>query len=249
MANFQLLIEHVIALGPTYNPGNAAISLASLQAKFTEATAAMQSHRAVKTNFDIATNAREIQFKNLQSTTTRVINALVASGASSEVIKDARTLVRKLRGSRSAAPKTPAPEGGTNNTEGTQEPPPPGNANGPKPKTVSVSQRSYDQMTENFSKLVQLVQAEPAYDPNEVDLVGVALNNYASELFSKTNAVHTHVANYATSIAQRNEVLYARETGLPALAHSVKAYVKSVYGASSPQYKTVSGVIIKQVKK
>jgi phosphopantetheine adenylyltransferase len=46
----------------------------------------------------------------------------------------------------------------------------------------------------------------------------------------------------------RNEVMYNSETGLVATGQHVKTYVKSVFGASSAQYKQVSGLIFKMVK-
>jgi hypothetical protein len=41
---------------------------------------------------------------------------------------------------------------------------------------------------------------------------------------------------------QRNEKLYNQLSGLVAIAGDVKKYIKSLFGASSPQYKQVSGL-------
>ena len=46
----------------------------------------------------------------------------------------------------------------------------------------------------------------------------------------------------------RNNVLYANDTGLVDVASDVKSYVKSVYGASSPQYKQVSKLGFKALR-
>jgi hypothetical protein len=43
----------------------------------------------------------------------------------------------------------------------------------------------------------------------------------------------------------RNSILYASVSGLVDVALDVKKYVKSVYGASSPQYKQVSKIEFK----
>jgi hypothetical protein len=40
----------------------------------------------------------------------------------------------------------------------------------------------------------------------------------------------------------RDEALYATDTGLLDVTQDVKQYVKSFFGASSPQYKQVSGL-------
>ena len=44
----------------------------------------------------------------------------------------------------------------------------------------------------------------------------------------------------------RNDVLYTDDTGICDVAALVKKYVKSVYGATSPQYAQVSGLEFKR---
>jgi len=46
----------------------------------------------------------------------------------------------------------------------------------------------------------------------------------------------------------RDEVLYADGTGLVELAGLVKKYVKSLYGADSPQYEQTSGLEFSRVR-
>ena len=43
----------------------------------------------------------------------------------------------------------------------------------------------------------------------------------------------------------RNEVLYKEKTGLVDTAFDVKVYIKSLFGASSPQYKQISKLAFK----
>ena len=47
---------------------------------------------------------------------------------------------------------------------------------------------------------------------------------------------------------ERNETLYNDSTGLVSRANEVKKYVKSIFGASSPQYAQVSGLKILKIK-
>jgi len=41
---------------------------------------------------------------------------------------------------------------------------------------------------------------------------------------------------------ERDKVLYKPETGLVDIVDDVKKYVKSLFGASTPQYKQISGL-------
>jgi hypothetical protein len=88
---------------------------------------------------------------------TRIVNALEATDATDELIKDAKTLNRKVQGSRKGKgtkPETPLTPPDTVTED----------------KKISVSQQSYDSIIENFGKLGELVISEPTYTPNEVDL-------------------------------------------------------------------------------
>lgn len=52
---------------------------------------------------------------------------------------------------------------------------------------------------------------------------------------------------YHTSMAAHTTVLYNPTTGLVQIAKEVKAYVKSAFGASSPQFKQVNKTRFKEV--
>ena len=240
VANFQLLLENLTTLGTRYNPSNPAITLAALNTKLSEAKNAMENHRSVKVVYDNAVNAREIQFKDLQAKATLVINALEASGAAPQTVKDAKTVIRKIRGKRAPVKNdiTPAaPPGGTVGEPGEVQP--------AGSKKISASQRSYDQTAENFFKLLEIVKLEPKYNPNETDLKAADLKTYAHQLTSSTGAVVNQGAVYTSSIIARDAVLYGNDTGIPDLARDIKAYVKSIFGSSSPQYKSVRGIPFK----
>ncbi|MDD4215543.1 MAG: hypothetical protein PHR81_12105 [Bacteroidales bacterium] len=54
---------------------------------------------------------------------------------------------------------------------------------------------------------------------------------------------------YRSAIIARDTLLYQPLTGLVETAQEVKKYVKSVYGAKSPQYKEISGLEFRKIKK
>ena len=145
------------------------------------------------------------------------------------MIEDAKTINRKIQGSRKGGNNTPTPS----------EPP---NPDEPQPDGTSVSQQSYDSLIENFARLVDLVSSEPTYTPNEVELQVATLTALVTDLRAKNTAVIN--ANTALSNARlsRNITLYKEKTGLVDVAGEVKKYVKSVFGATSPQYKQISKI-------
>ncbi|HNP67813.1 MAG TPA: hypothetical protein PKH16_07915 [Aequorivita sp.] len=47
---------------------------------------------------------------------------------------------------------------------------------------------------------------------------------------------------------ERNRILYQENTGLVDTALGVKKYIKSVYGAASPEYNQIKGIKFKNYK-
>ena len=110
------------------------------------------------------------------------------------------------------------------------------------PKTVSTSRQSYTQQAENFGILLQLLATISTYVPNEDDLKLVNLNIYKDTLVSSTQAVDQTEAELNLKLIERDNILYADGTGLYSIAQNVKKYVKSIYGATSPEYANVSDI-------
>ena len=115
-------------------------------------------------------------------------------------------------------------------------------------KNISASQMSFDQRIENLDKLIQLLAAQPAYIPNEPELSVAGLTTTLNTMrTTNTTAVNAYTP-VSNARINRNTVLYAEGTGLVDIAGDVKIYVKSVFGATSPQYKQVSGLKFTKVK-
>jgi len=107
---------------------------------------------------------------------------------------------------------------------------------------------SFDNRLDSFDKLVRLLDNIPQYTPNEEELKVSTLANYYTTLSSaNTTAVQAETALSNIRLV-RNELLYKPGTGLVDITLSVKTYVKSLFGATSPQYKQVSGLAFKSEK-
>ena len=89
---------------------------------------------------------------------------------------------------------------------------------------------------------MQFLIGIPEYKPNEKDISIAGLNSKLAEL--KSTIANYLVASAALDAArlERNTVLYAKNTGLVDAAMDAKLYVKSVFGAKSPQYKAISDI-------
>ena len=101
---------------------------------------------------------------------------------------------------------------------------------------------SYDNRLDNLSKLVNLLSSETGYAPNENELKVATLNTMLTTMKAKNTAVINAITALSNARIDRNKILYKEGTGLYDIAMAVKAYVKSVFGATSPEYKQVSKI-------
>ena len=76
-----------------------------------------------------------------------------------------------------------------------------------------------------------------------------ALTAKQTDLTTKNNAVATAYTSISNSRISRDKTLYDETTGLVDIATEVKKYIKSVYGATSPEFAQVKGIEFKKVKK
>ncbi len=229
IANFQQLIVSCTNFGLAYNPTNVAITIMELENKLQDSDAAMDGVTNDLIPWKVAVNFRQDGFDGIRRLTTRAINAFAASGVPDSAVDDARTFKRKIDGARAEAIEE-VPEGDA------------------EPNTNSVPQRSYVQLVEHLDNFIAVLDAYPAYNPNENELKIGPLQAYSEGLKTlNTNVMNTIIPLDNARIA-RDEVMYADDTGLVDLAGLVKKYVKSVFGAESPQYDQVSGLEFRKVR-
>lgn len=237
VANFEDLINRCTGFGITYNPSLNAIKIANMNTLRTNALTALANAVTAATAYINAVDNRETIFAPLKKMGTRVIAALRACGASDAVIKDALSINRKIQGKRAK----PIKEVDNIQTQKMVDP------NNPipipdVPVHVSVSQQSFDSMVEHYSKLIDLLSTVPAYNPNENELKVSGLTTLLNSMKASNTTAITATTNYINARLNRNTILYAKATGLVDVAMECKHYVKSVYGATSAQYKQVSAI-------
>jgi hypothetical protein len=263
LANFETLIIDCQGFGTAYNPSNSAITITALQTIYTNATNALTDITLKNNTLSHTINAREVLFAPLKSLATQIMAALLASGANTETMLNAKTINRKIQGSRATkkiaasttTPTTTPTGGGTTPTPtptATTTPTPSPERTAPTtttvvPHSISTAQLSYDNLVAHFQDLVNYVSLYSAYNPNEANLKVAALNTTAASFTTANNAVKTAQNALHTSMATRTTVLYNPTTGMINIAKEVKAYVKSAFGASSPQFKEINKIHFKEV--
>jgi len=233
IANLQDLISFCQGYGATYNPTKESLKIPQLQALYQLAQDKLNATKTQKTAFDNATNERRNTFANLKPLATKIINAFAVSGADTLAIADAKTVNKKLQGISSKK-----------STTNTDNLPPSGELKG-----ASTSQQSYDRLIDHFANLIQVVEQNTNYTPNETELQVATLQTKLTELQTKNTNLINAYTSYSNAMIERNQTLYNPLSGLVQTSKEIKQYVKSVFGAISPQYKQVSGLEFKVIKK
>jgi hypothetical protein len=219
VANFETIITFCIGYGAAYNSSNPNLAIQNIQAKWEEAKLKLKAVKDTKEPFNSVTGARQLLFKPLKPTATKVINSLTAQEAPTTVIKDARTIIRKITGKRAKELTTDTEQ-----------------------NKISVSQQSYDRLVDSFEELIVLAKAEPTYNPNENEIKIAKLEAFHQQLSEINTKVKNSYVPYSNALIARDQNLYTPETGLIDLALDIKNYIKSIFGASSPQYRQISSI-------
>jgi hypothetical protein len=222
VANLQKLIEQV-SVYTLYNPPVKNLQIADLQSLYTTAVAKLAEVEEKRTANKNAIVQRQLAFENLKPIATRIINLLDILGLPEGIINQAKSLNRTIQGSNKKPKPSENPDNGQPSTN----------------NQISTSRQSYTQQAENFGILLQLLATIPAYTPNEDDLKLNNLTSYHASLVSATQPVNQTEAELNIKLIERDQVLYAEETGLYTIAQNVKKYVKTIYGATSPEYLNV----------
>ena len=235
------MIAYCQSYGTAYNPSNPLLTIAQLQATYAAAQSAINDFKTQKTSFDTAVNLRREAFEDIKPLSTRIVNAVIASGASKLKIDDIKGVNKKVQGIRSKKPTTMTTDTNeSNDNSDTNEI--------STPRTISTAQQSYDRLKDHLANMVAILQQTPQYNPNENDLQIPQLQARLTALeTSKTVWINTHTT-YSNAIRDRNNLLYHPETGLTAISQKVKVYVKSIYGGRSHQYKQVRMLAFKSQK-
>lgn len=235
VANFSKLVSFCTGYGADYNPSNSGIALEAMTTLQTDSQNSITAVNSALPAYNNAIAAREAAFKPLSKLITRVMNALKAANPNAEIIDKAVTLVRKLQGRRASAKLTDEEKQALISA-------------GKEVNEISSSQLSFDNRIDNLDKLINLLGSIPEYTPNETELQVASLTTLLGDLRTKNDAAIAAATPLSNARIARNDILYNHGDGLVDKALNVKAYVKSLYGASSPQYHQISGLEFKRYK-
>jgi hypothetical protein len=108
---------------------------------------------------------------------------------------------------------------------------------------------SRTQRIENLQSLRLLLEAEPLYAPNEIDLQTDTLKNIENDLIAKTNTVGTTFVAYSNSMADRDDILYINDGSVVEIGRLFKLYVEAAFGRSSTEWDQIKGLEFRDLRR
>jgi hypothetical protein len=226
LGNYRRLID-ILRADVTYQPSNALLKASQMELQLVAGSSAVEAIGVAIAPSKVAINERQSGFEDAVSLVRASKNMLKASGATEATLADAATFSRKVLGIRKSKkvvenPNTPALEASKNH---------------------SATQLSYDAVLGNFRSYTEVLKNDPLYSPNEDEFKTSTMETMANGLESLSNAVSNTFVPLKNSRTTRDELLYTNADSIVAVAQLAKAYYKAIYGATSPQYKSISGLI------
>jgi hypothetical protein len=231
MQSLDKVIRICTGLGGTYNPGQQNLRVDALINLLNNASNADASVSKARSEFEIATNTREVMFDGVPKLAARILSELKSSNVLEQTVADARTITRKMTGrkaSRDPVPSEPA----------AQE----------QAQKRRARGQAFISVANNFSKLLQNLKDEPNYNPNTPDLKVEALQILVDQLRAANNRVEDARVKYLNARIERNNVFYLAAGNVCDTTSAVKLKVQAICGRASETYMAVAKVRVHKRK-
>jgi hypothetical protein len=222
--NFFKLIQKCDNL-TGWNPSNDSLKIAEMTAFHTDSQTLLNAFNtavmAAKT--PIADNTA--LFDPLSKLVTRIVNYYDSTNAKEQSKKNARTLANDLRGFNAKKPKGTAPDA----------------------EWVSSSHQSFVQKANKFKEIIEFLNADGLYNPNETELKIGELTTLWTSLDNSIKDLATVMAPIDQAKASLYRKIYAKENGLITIALLAKRYAKALKGAQAIEIKEITAIAFRRI--
>lgn len=233
--NFEQLIQYCNDLKDQYKPARKDLTIASMNKLHHESIKIAEAVEHANTSCNKAVKDRRVAYKSLNQLMTRVYNAVIASGGLKKTIASARALKLKMAGKPTQQVKKKKRITRRTKVE--------------KVKKTSNTKLSFKYRAAYFYKMIVLLKSMHEYTPNERELTIEKLKLFHEKLEAHNEAVFSTSVNRGIACDERNKILYDAGSSLISTAANVKRYIRSLFGASSKQYKAISKLVFKKIKR
>ena len=266
--NFGAIKAKLILL-TKYNPINAKIKLPALEIMDTALVTVLDNVDTQESQYSILAAARQELFDDVESKATRIGGEFSSCDVKPRQVTLVHNQVKKVRGERIIALKKPIIPEVTVEAIVPQISPPvdeteletdvieteteeiiavetPVISVGPAvpvaPTTHSASHTSFSNLVRALKYLVALLEGNPEYDSNDVELKIPALKLWIKSLEDSSDATDNADNLMLKSHADRDKIFYDNADSALILVQKIKGSVLGCYGATSTEYKEIKAI-------
>ncbi len=216
----------IFSADTNWNPTNPLLVILTMEAQLTDGETTAQDVPVKLAPQKININTRQEVYAKFAPFARRSRSYLKSSGASKLEMDDAETYIRKILGTRATPkikdnPDTPENEAAASN---------------------SAAQLSYDSRLGNLRGYRAFLGNMPIYNPNETDVKLTTADTIIDDAENSNKAVSAGFVPLSSSRRLRDQKLYTNENSIYEVIRLAKEYYKSLYGAKSPQYRTIAAL-------
>lgn len=226
--NYGILIETCESFEVAYNPVNAAIFVANMKVQHEAVKTLESAYLTAISKIGMPRNKRAVLFEKLVSVAKRSVGVLESSDATKGEIRNAKGFVRLITGSNVKKKKEVRKE-----TDGEER---------------SNSHLSFVSKRANFVQLRNLYLNSDFYVANEADLTTDSMQDLVDAIDDVNLKVGKAMADARVARRARCEAFNAEGTGVIDVSIKCKKYVTGVFGARSPEGRSVTGIKIRRFK-
>ena len=226
VANLKALKTFAAGLGDNYTPQKDTLKLSYLETLVTEVTTLHENVKNQQNTVALAVDNRQLVFENIKPLATKIINTMSATNVNTKTIEDAKPINAKIQGTRVDKKKQ------TDNSES-------------ETNKSSVSRQSYDSLYENFRALVNLLQQDGNYSPEEEELNLTGLTTKQNEMLLANENIGMENNTLENLRILRNKRFYTDENCLINVAKGVKKYIRGKFGVTSPEFAQIKALQFK----
>ena len=233
VANFEQVVIILTGLGAVYNPSQALILLPALQAKLTEAQAALAAEDTAEADRTVKIDEVQDEFKGLVEYAVNIKRTADVDVNEAAFTNDLSSVVNKMRSQGRDTgltddPATPEDESRTGR---------------------STAQLSRDSLVSHFTDLIALIKTkEDKYTTTDAEYTIAAMEAKLQALKTKNNAAKTSIAVLGNAKDERDHILYDEETGILKLVKLIKTQLTKKPGKNSSAYQQINALEFRKVK-
>ncbi|MCK7591596.1 hypothetical protein M0G43_13495 [Subsaxibacter sp. CAU 1640] len=222
IAAMRTFIATATHFTPAFEPVYEPITIPELTTASDQAQVLFDAVKEKEQAENAAVGTRRMNFKLAQKIATRFLSQLAACGAPVDIIENANHWRDELRGKRRGK-----------KVEGK--------------KHISNAHTSYPNQAQSFENLLMVGLSFEGYGSNTPELMPAELKIFSNTLYSNNQDVRdTEAASKAARTARNH--FFNDAGGFCDRGELAKKTVKAMFGATSPEYRSVSHLVFRKLK-